>query len=278
MLAIDDTRQTKDINYAAIKEKQKAIWGSGDYGRIGVTLQITGEQLCESLDVKAGETVLDVAGGNGNVSLSAARRFCKVISTDYVETLLEQSRRRAEAEGFDIHYQFADAEDLPFKNNHFDNVVSTFGVMFAPDQAQCATELLRVCKKGGKIGVANWTPQGFIGQLFKLIGQYITPPAGVQSPALWGTKDFYDRHFVSEAEQIEYRTRDFNFRYESPRHWLDLFRTYYGPVNKVFEVLDSDKATDLEQDILNLIAKFNRDQNGRMIVPSEYLEVIVTKQ
>ena len=278
MLTAIKTAETNDVNFDAVKEKQRNAWGSGDYGRIGVTLQITGEQLCESMDLKAGESVLDIAGGNGNATLAAARRFCNVVSTDYVETLLEQSKKRAEAEGLDIHYQFADAEALPFSDNAFENVVSTFGVMFTPNQAQSASELIRVCAPNGKIGLINWTPEGFIGQVFKLIGKYITPPAGVKSPALWGTRSFIDSHFDAHASQITYRTREFNFRYRSPQHWVDLFRTYYGPVHKAFAALDAERAQNLETDLLQLIAQFNRDETGGMVVPSEYLEVVVQKQ
>ncbi|MBT1062330.1 methyltransferase domain-containing protein [Bowmanella sp. Y26] len=278
MLSVTQPQTTNEINYSAVKEKQRATWGSGDYGRIGVTLQISGEQLCEAMDVKSGETVLDVAAGNGNVTLAAARRFCLVTSTDYVEALLEQSKKRAEAEGLDISYQFADAEDLPFDNNCFDNVVSTFGVMFTPNQCQSAAELMRVCKPGGKIGLANWTPEGFVGQLFKLIGSYVAPPAGVKSPALWGTRAFIDEQFGPQASEITYRTREFNFRFCSPQHWIDLFRTYYGPVHKAFGALDEAKAAQLEQDIHQLIARFDRGQGKGMVVPSEYLEIVVQKR
>lgn len=272
------TPETHTVNFEAIKEKQRTNWGSGDYGKIGVTLQITGEQLCESMDLKAGESVLDIASGNGNVALAAARRFCNVHATDYVESLLEQSKQRAEAEGFDIHYQFADAEDLPFADNAFDNVVSSFGVMFTPNQDKSAAELIRVCKSQGKIGLINWTPESFIGQIFKLIGRYIAPPAGLKSPALWGTRAFIDAHFEAHASQITYRTREFNFRYCSPQHWIDLFRTYYGPVHKAFAALDTEQAQNLEIDLHQLIAEFNRDETGGMIVASEYLEIIVQKR
>lgn len=277
MLNLATVEQAQAVNFEAIKEKQRNTWGSGDYGRVGVTLQITGEQLCESMDLGAGESVLDIAGGNGNVTLAAARRFCNVVSTDYVESLLEQSRKRADAEGLDVDYRFADAEDLPFADGAFDNVVSTFGVMFAPNQAQSAAELVRVCRPGGKIGLVNWTPEGFVGQLFKLIGKYITPPAGVSSPALWGTRPFIDTHFGSATAEITYRAREFNFRFRTPQHWVDVFRRYYGPVHKAFAALDSEQAQQLEADILGLIAEFNRDTNGRMIVPSEYLEVVISK-
>ncbi len=173
-------------DYDAIKTKQQIAWGSGDYARVGVTLQISGEQLCEAMDMHAGQSVLDVAGGNGNVSLAAARRFCKVVSTDYVPALLAHSQRRAEVDGLVIEYRQADAEALPFADNSFDNVVSTFGVMFAPNQRQAASELIRVCKPGGKIGMANWTPEGFIGQLFKTIGRVRLTAAGREFPSSLG--------------------------------------------------------------------------------------------
>ena len=264
-------------DYTAIKAKQQVAWGSGDYGRVGVTLQISGEQLCETMDLRAGQTVLDVAGGNGNVTLAAARRFCSVVSTDYVESLLGQSKVRAEAEGLDIEYRQADAENLPFDDNRFDNVVSTFGVMFAPDQITSARELVRVCKPGGKIGMANWTPDGFIGQLFKIIGGYVSPPPGVSSPSTWGTAAFLNQNFGTTCRHIHSTKEHFAFRYRSPQHWLDLFRTYYGPLLKAFEALDENKGAGLERDIHDLIDRLNTADDGTMVVPSEYLEVVITK-
>ncbi len=176
------------VDLAAVKARQQAAWSTGNYAVVGTTLQIVGENLCEALDLRAGARVLDVAAGNGNATLAAARRWCDVTSTDYVSSLLESGRARAEAEGHAIHFQEADAENLPFADASFDVVLSTFGVMFTPNQDKAASELARVCKPGGKIGLANWTPESFIGQVFKTIGKYIAPPAGVKSPALWGTK------------------------------------------------------------------------------------------
>ncbi len=262
-------------DYKAIKAKQQSTWGSGDYERVGVTLQITGEQLCEAMDLRSGQSVLDVAGGNGNVSLAAARRFCKVLTTDYVPMLLVQSQKRARAEGLQIECQQADAEALPFAAQSFDNVVSTFGVMFSPDQAQAAAELLRVCRPGGRIGMANWTPDGFIGQLFKTIGRYVPPPPGVQSPAAWGTEQFLQRHFAADASKTHVTPRHFNFRYQSPEHWLDVFTRYYGPTLKAFQALGEEAAQSLRQDITDLIARYNQASDGGMVVPSEYLEVVI---
>ncbi|MCB1859551.1 MAG: class I SAM-dependent methyltransferase [Gammaproteobacteria bacterium] len=264
-------------DYTAIKAKQQATWGSGDYGKVGVTLQLTGEELCEAMDLRAGETVLDVAAGNGNVTLAAARRFCKVVSTDYVPELLTQSEVRAKAENLAIEYQVADAEELPYGSNTFDHVVSTFGVMFSPDQARAAAELLRVCKPGGKIGLANWTPESFVGQLFKLIGRYLPPPAGLDSPALWGTESFLTRHYAGRVSAIQVETKTFMFRYLSPTHFLEVFRTYYGPTHKAFQALDETQAESLADDILTLIGKLNRADDGSMVVPSEYLEVVINK-
>ena len=182
------TEQPGQIDLSALKTKQHGAWSSGDYAIVGTTLQIVGEELCEALDIRAGQKVLDVAAGNGNATLAAARRWCEVISTDYVPSLLERGRARATAEGLSVQFKEADAEALDFGDATFDAVLSTFGVMFTPDQDRAASELLRVCKSGGKIGLANWTPEGFIGQLFKTLGKYLPPPAGAKSPALWGTQ------------------------------------------------------------------------------------------
>lgn len=264
-------------DYTAIKTKQRVAWSSGDYARIGVTLQISGEQLCEAMDLRSGQSVLDVAGGNGNATLAAARRFCRVVSTDYVPELLERSRMRADADGLAVDYRQADAEALPFADESFDNVVSTFGVMFAPDQERAAAEMIRVCKRGGKIGMANWTPTGFIGELFKTIGQHVAPPSGLSSPALWGTDAFLNTRFAPHVRGIQREICHFVFRYQSPAHWLDLFATYYGPVLKAFEALDADAGQRLRSDLLRLVARFNTATDGTMVVPGEYLQIVVTR-
>lgn len=265
-------------DFDAIKKKQQAMWASGNYGKVGSTLQITGENLCEAMDLSSGESVLDVAAGNGNVTLAAARRYCRVTSTDYVQELLDQGRARADADGLLVDYQQADAEKLPFANSYFDNVVSTFGVMFAPNQAQAAAEMLRVCRPGGKIGLTNWTPDGFIGRLFKIVGRYVAPPTGVHSPAAWGTQEFLQKHFGDAAEDIAATTRSYVFRYLSAEHWLDIFRSYYGPVHKAFNALSSEQQHALAQDITQLINEFNLAKDGSVKVPSTYLEVVITKK
>lgn len=264
-------------DFDAIKKKQQLTWASGNYAKVGSTLQLSGELLCEAMDLRSGATVLDVAAGNGNATLAAARRHCNVTSTDYVRELLDQSAERAQADGFPIQYQVADAENLPFMDGQFDNVMSTFGVMFTPNQAQSASEMLRVCRAGGKIGLANWTPDGFIGQLFKLIGKYVTPPAGLSSPALWGTEAFIHTHFGHGADAIEIEQREFCFRYLSPEHWLDVFRTYYGPTHKAFGALPEAEQALLAADILELINKHNVATDGTMKLPSTYLQIVITK-
>ena len=261
---------------AALKTRQQGAWASGDYAVVGTTLQIVGETLCEAMDLRAGMKVLDVAAGNGNATLAAARRWCDVTSTDYVPSLLDRGRARAEAEGLKVTFQPADAEALPFKDASFDAVVSTFGVMFTPDQDKAASELQRVCKKGGKIGMANWTPEGFIGQVFKTIGGHIPPAAGVKSPSQWGTQARLDQMFASGGS-VAISPRIFTFRYKSAAHWLDIFRTWYGPVHKAFASLPEPQQAVLETDFLALAERFNRATDGTLVIPGDYLEVVVTK-
>lgn len=263
---------------AAVKARQHGAWSSGDYAVVGATLQIVGEQLCEALDLRAGQRVLDVAAGNGNVTLAAARRWCKVVSTDYVPALLERGRERAAAERLDIEFQQADAEALPFAADSFDAVVSTFGVMFTPDQERAAAELVRVCRRGGKIGLANWTPDGFIGQLFKTIGKHLPPPAGVKSPALWGTEARINDMFGRQASSIVCVRRAFVFRYRSPQHWLDLFKACYGPLLKAFAALEPAVQSTLARDIIGLIEQFNSSGDATMVVPGDYLEIVITRR
>jgi ubiquinone/menaquinone biosynthesis C-methylase UbiE len=263
---------------ASLKSRQLSAWSSGDYALVGSTLQIVGEELCEALDLRAGQRVLDVAAGNGNVSLAAARRWCDVTSTDYVPALLARGKARAAANGFAIAFQEADAEALPFADASFDVVVSTYGVMFTPDQDKAAAEMLRVCRPSGKIGLANWTPQGFIGQMFKTLGQYLPPPAGAKSPALWGTRERLAELFGGGATSIKAEPRNFTFRYRSPAHFIDVFTTYYGPMLKAVAALDEDKRKSLLADIEALIGRLNRADDGTMAVPSEYLEVVIVKK
>ncbi len=261
---------------AAVKARQQMAWGSGDYAIVGTTLQIVGEMLCEAIDLRSNQRVLDVAAGNGNATLAAARRFAQVTSTDYVGALLERGKERAMAERLPVTFQEADAEDLPFADGSFDAVLSTFGVMFTPHQERAARELLRVTRPGGKIGLANWTPEGFIGQLFKTLGKYLPPAPGVKSPALWGTKAHLLTMFGAGGT-VFVKPRQFTFRYKSPGHMLEVFRGYYGPVLKAFAALDPESRLALEEDILALMARFNTASDGTLVAPSDYLEVVVAK-
>lgn len=263
------------VDLAAVKNKQHLAWSSGDYAVVGTTLQIVGESLCEALDLRAGERVLDIAAGNGNATLAAARRWCDVVSTDYVPALLERGRARASAEGLQVQFEQADAENLPYADHSFDVAMSTFGVMFTPDQDKAAAEMLRACKPGGRIGLANWTPGSFVGEIFKTLGKYLPPPAGVKSPALWGTKARLRELFGDRIDTIAIERREFVFRYHSAGHWLEVFRTFYGPMHKAFGALDAAMQESLAADLTALAEKFNRATDGTLVAPSEYLEVVI---
>lgn len=264
-------------NLEAIKGKQQVTWASGDFAIVGTTLQIVGETLAEAADVRAGERVLDVAAGNGNATLAAARRFARVTSTDYVPALLDKGAARARAEGLEVAFAVADAEALPYADGSFDVVLSTFGVMFTPDHERCARETLRVVRPGGRIGLANWTPEGFIGQLFEVVGKHLPPPAGLSSPALWGTEPYLVKLFGPQAAELRTARRMFNFRYESADHWLRVFRDFYGPVHKAFGALAPEGQRALEGDIRALFERFDVADGRTLVVPSEYLEAVIVK-
>lgn len=262
-------------DFSVIKQKQQATWGSGDYSVVGTTLQIVGERLCEAIDVRSGERVLDVAAGNGNATLAAARHFAEVTSTDYVSELLERGEERAMAERLAVTFKVADAEALPFSDGEFDVALSTFGVMFTPHQEKAASELSRVVRKGGRIGLANWTPESFIGQLFRVLGRYVAPPAGVKPPSLWGTEsrlvELFPRHRIKTASRI------FSFRYRSAAHWLEVFKNFYGPTHRAFASLEPAKVAELEAEILDLLGSSNRGGRDSLVVPSEYLEAVIVR-
>lgn len=264
-------------DFEAIKTRQQATWASGDFGRIGVQLTIVGESLCEAVDLRASDRVLDVAAGNGNASLAAARRFADVTSTDYVPELLEQGLRRAEADGLPMITRVADAENLPFGDAEFDVVLSTYGVMFAPNQERAAAEMLRVVKPGGRIGLANWTPDGFIGDLLKVVGRFVPPPAGLRPPSAWGTEPRLVELFGPQAADIRTERRQYVFRYLSAEHWIDVFRRYYGPVHKAFAALDEAGQQALHAALLELLGRYNRGGDESLIVPGEYLEVVIQR-
>jgi ubiquinone/menaquinone biosynthesis C-methylase UbiE len=265
-------------DFQAIKARQQTTWASGDYAMVGGTLVLVAETLCEAVDLRSGQKVLDVATGSGNTALAAARRFCDVTGVDYVPALLERARERAAAERLSVDFREGDAEALPFEDAAFDVVLSTLGAMFAPNQERAAAELTRVCRPGGTIGMANWTPEGFIGQLFTLTGAYVPPPAGLKGPVLWGTEDRVRELFADRVISLETARRTFTFRYGSAEHWLEFFRSYYGPTRKAFEVLDDARREAYARDILGLIARFNRSGDETMVVPSEYLEIVAVRR
>jgi ubiquinone/menaquinone biosynthesis C-methylase UbiE len=272
---MSDTLTTDALT--AIKGRQQATWASGDYAVIGTSLQIIGERLCESVDVSAGQTVLDVAAGNGNAALAAARRGCDVTATDYVESLLERARRRADADGVPLTTQVADAEDLPFEDGSFDVVLSTVGVMFTPNPERAAAELLRVVRPGGRIGLVNWTPEGFIGQMFKIVGAHVPPPAGVPSPLQWGTDARVEELLGGEAK-VETERRHFTFRFRSAEDYFETFKEFYGPLVKAWAALDDEGKQSIHDQLVALATGANRNTGGALTIDSEYLEVIATRR
>jgi ubiquinone/menaquinone biosynthesis C-methylase UbiE len=265
------------LDLAALKGRQQMAWASGDYAVIGTTLQLVGELLAESCNVRWDEEILDVAAGNGNATLAAARRGARVTSTDYVSTLLDRGADRARAEQLDVKFRVADAEALPFADASFDAVLSTFGVMFAPDHARCASEMARVCRSGGRIGLANWTPESLVGQMFRILARYLPPPAGMQPPVLWGVESHLISLFGDTASAMRVTRQNFNFRYRSASHFVEVFRTWYGPVHKAFAALPSDKAVELEREITDLLESMNRGGADSLVVPSEFLEAVITR-
>ncbi len=265
------------IDLAAVKLRQQAAWAAGDYSVVGATLVIVAEQLCETVDLRAGQHVLDVATGSGITAIAAARRFCEVTGLDYVPALLDQARERATVEHLHVAFQEGDAENMPFPDASFDAVLSTFGVMFTPNQERAARELLRVCRPGGKIGLANWTPDSYIGELFRTIGKYVPPPAGVKPPSLWGTEEHLRDLFGDQITTLRAARRTFSFRYRSAEHWLQIFQTYYGPVHKTFGALDPERQEALANDLIVLLQRFDIGTGAGLVVPSDYLEVVATR-
>src|SRR5918995_3500930 len=272
------SNQSQAPNLTAIKDRHQKTWTSGNYARIGNTLVIMGELLCEAVNVHAGDTVLDVATGSGNTAISAARRFCEVTGIDYVPELIEDARKRAEVEGMEVTFEVGDAEDLPYPEASFDVVLSTLGVMFAPDQEKVAEELLRVCRTGGKIGLANWTPDGFIGNMFRTLGKHVPPPPGIKPPPLWGIEQRLQELLGEGVASLEVTQRNYMFRYPSAGHFVEYFRSYYGPTLKAFESLDRDGQGALAKDLEELLEQWNTSGDATLVVPSEYLEVVTVRR
>ena len=265
-------------NLAPAKEGQQETWSTGNYARIGNPLVIMGELLCEAVDVRSGQKVLDVATGSGNTAISAARRFCEATGIDYVPNLIEQAKQRAAAEGLDVAFEVGDAENLPYPSASFDVVLSTVGVMFTPDQEKAAQELLRVCKPGGKIGLANWIPDSYVGNMFRTVGKHFPPPPGIKPPSLWGTEERLQELLGNGVSSLETTRRTYVFRYLSADHFIEQFRSYYGPMHKAFDSLDAGGREALESDLKELICAWNVSGDETAILPSGYLEVVAVRR
>ena len=253
------------------------MWGTGDYNEIGARLLIISERLCENLDLQPGERVLDIASGSGNVALAAARRFCDATGTDYVPDLLDRGRMRAEAEGLPVNFEVADAENLPYDDASFDVVTSVIGVMFAPDQQQAAQEMLRVCRSGGKIGMANWTPESFAGDLFKIVAKHVPPPPGMTPPTVWGTEDGLENLLGDGVESVQINRHHYSLRYWSVDHFIDFHRTYFGPIKAAYEALDASGQERLTRDLIDTVMERNRSGSDTVVADSEYLEVVAIR-
>ena len=265
------------MDFAELTARQQQMWATGDFHRIGVSHISVGERLVRSLGVRAGWRVLDVAAGAGNTALAAARRFAEVTATDYVPDLLERAEHRAEAEGLTLVTEVADAQDLPFEPGSFDVVTSTFGAMFAPDQEKTASELLRVVRPGGKVGMANWTPHGFVGEMFALSAKYNPPPSGLRPPSRWGTEEGLAELFGSRGVDVAIRTRHAEFVYPSPEFMLDYFRSWFGPTATAFAALDEERQEQMAGDLMTLYGAHNAVDDGTVLISAPYLEVVATK-
>jgi SAM-dependent methyltransferase len=264
-------------DYETIKSRQRDVWATGDFGMIAWNTAFAGEVLCEEIDLRAGQRVLDVACGTGNVALSAGRRFCPAVGVDFVPALIERARERAAAERLPVTFEVADAENLPFEAASFDTVISIFGSMFAPDQEKAAAELLRVCRPGGRIGLANWTPDGMWGRLFKLHAQYLPPPPGVRPPPVWGTEARLAELFGDSWRDLRLQKRKALFRAPSAQGWFDFFRTWFGPMITVLNALDDDGRKRFERDIVAVLESVNRVDDGTLVAEAEYLEVVAVR-
>jgi SAM-dependent methyltransferase len=261
-----------------VKQKQQLMWASGDFHQVAALIQSVADQVAEALDIQAGWRVLDVATGSGNAALAAARLGAETVGVDYVPALLERGRRRVEAEGLDVLLVEGDAEALPFGDGEFDAVTSVFGSMFAPNHERAAAELVRVVKPGGKIGLATWTPDGFIGELLRAVAQHVPPAAGVASPILWGTETHLRRIFGDAIASIRCRERTFVFRSRSAEDWVDFFRAYYGPTFKAFEAVGPEGEEALHADLVALVDTYTGRSNGPITIPATWLQTVAVRR
>jgi ubiquinone/menaquinone biosynthesis C-methylase UbiE len=266
------------IDLEAVKRKQQAMWASGDFGVIASLIHIVAEQLVDSVDLPAGSRVLDVAGGSGNAAIAAARSGCDVLCTDYVPALLDRGRERARAEGLAIAFETADAEALPYDDASFDAVLSVFGSMFAPNQPQAAAELVRVCRPGGLIGLASWTPTGLLGEVFRAQAAIVPPPPGVASPLRWGTEEGIAELLGDHVESPQTRRRMFTWRFTDAATFVSTLRDWYGPTLKAFEAAGPERAAELEDALVAVIARGARARGNAIAVPAEYLEVVAVRR
>jgi SAM-dependent methyltransferase len=267
---------TTDLpDLTAVKQRQQQAWASGDFAVVASRIVLVAEHLCDTADLHAGWRVLDVATGSGNAAIAAARHGCIAIGVDYVPSLLETGRRRAEAEGLAVELVEGDAEALPFPDHAFDAVISVFGSMFAPDHGRAAAELLRVSRRGGTIALASWTPDGFIGELFRTVAAHVPPPAGVRSPMLWGTEAHLRELFGDAICSLELEERTFTFRFASAEEFVDFFRTWYGPTVKAFAALEGESRDALERDLIALAREADRLKSpGAIAIPASYVEAV----
>ncbi len=264
-------------DFSAVKKQQQKAWATGDFAMIGWNTVYPGELMCEAIELRAGQKLLDVATGAGNTALSAARRNCEAVGIDYVPQLIERARLRAEAEGLQAVFEVADCEQIPFPDESFDRVVSVYGSIFAPDQAKAAAELVRVCRTGGRIGMANWTPDGFWGQTFGIVSKYMPPPAGVRPASEWGTEQRLKALFGANTSSMNIKKRSALFRYRDNAHWVEVFRTWFGPIMLVLERLDDERSGEFLRELDGVLSQFNVSGDETLMVSADYLEVVIVK-
>lgn len=279
MNGTDTNVPTPAPDFAGVKAKQQKIWASGDFSVVAARIVFQAEHLCETADIQAGWRVLDVATGSGNAAIAAARRGCEVVGLDYVPALLERGRIRAAAEHLDVQFVEGDAENLPFPDASFDAVLSIYGVMFAPNQRQAAAELVRVCRPGGRIAVASWTPEGFIGETFKVFSRYLPPAPGLTPPIAWGDPGHQESLFGTNVSSLTHHRRTAVFRFRSAEENVDFFSRYYGPTLRAFESLEPERRESLRNDLLTLARRYDRNGGtGPIAITSDYLESVIVRR